>query len=389
MALRYIALLLCIMGVAAAGALPVAADTLEDQLAIHSPQGGAVVGGLVSIIGTADVAGMEGYLVSFGLGVEPTQWIPIGEARSDTVRDGRLALWDTTRVPDGIYTLRLRAILRQDGAFAYRDVYVDGIQVSNAPRTATPYPTLVPSATPTPTRPPTRTPTPIPTIALEDGISPYLYLTMMDLHDPLCSGWRQRYSVWVSNVGAISVTNLIITQTLPVGLEPVLGDSTPGGELGPNQNAVIWRIDLLRPGEATKFELQVSVADWVEIGTWITSQVTLSSDQVPYLAKSESSLLSDCVWLKQTVTARPLVMPTRSATETPTARPSPTTDEGTESGRPTLLPTAARTLAIDIDDPSIARSLDLVTIFISGGLGVLLVVTILLLRRSIGPRIRS
>jgi len=227
-ALRRMTLGLCILSLLAVAPMSVTAETPDDRLAIQSPASGAIVGGLVSILGEADLAGMEGYVVSFGLGAGPTQWIAIGEVRRETVVDGRLALWDTTRIPDGLYRLRLRAIVRRDGILAYRDVYADGIQVANAPRTATPYPTLVPSATPTPTRVPTETPTPLPTIALDDGISPYLYLTMTDLYDPLCSGWRQRYSVWISNVGMISVTNIIVTQTLPLGLEAVLSGPRGG-----------------------------------------------------------------------------------------------------------------------------------------------------------------
>ena|GEM_PF-731286 len=385
MGLRGFGLGLCFVSLVALVAMPVAADTPDERLAIQSPASGSVVGGLVSVLGTADLMGMEGYVVSFGMGEDPGRWIAMGEMRRESTVGERLALWDTTRIPDGLYTIRLRAVVRRDGALSYRDAYVAGIQVANAPRTATPYPTLVPSATPTPTRVPTETPTALPTIALDDGISPYLYLTMTDLYDPLCSGWRQRYSVWISNVGMISVTNIMVTQTLPVGLEAVLADSTPGGELGPQEESVTWRVDSLQPGEALKLELQVTVADWIEIGAWIESQVVLSSDQVPYLAKSEGSLLSDCVWLRQTATAQPLVLPTRAPTETPTPRPTQTEGDG-ESGRPTLLPSPTRTLAIDIDDPSISRGLDVVTLLISGALGVLLVVTILLLRKRIGGR---
>jgi uncharacterized repeat protein (TIGR01451 family) len=244
---------------------------------------------------------------------------------------------------------------------------------------------LQPSVTPTPTLTPTATPTPVPTIALDDGISPYLYLTMTDLYDPLCSGWRQRYSIWISNVGMISVTNVIVTQTLPLGLSPILSDSTPGGVADKDENSVTWQVEALEPGEAVKFELQVDVADWLETGEWITTQTNLTSDQVPYLAKSETSLLSECVWLRQTATARPMILPTAAPTDTPTPSPSPTEMEAA-SGRPTVFPSPSRTLAIDIDDPTISRSLDLVTVLISVGLGGLLVATVYMLRRRGGSR---
>jgi len=102
--MQRLALLLCVLAILTP-ALPVQAQTANDPLAIHSPGPGAVVGGLVSVLGTAEVPDMESYQLSFGPGAEPAQWIPIGQARNDAVRDGRLALWDTTGIPDGSYTL--------------------------------------------------------------------------------------------------------------------------------------------------------------------------------------------------------------------------------------------------------------------------------------------
>jgi hypothetical protein len=71
---------------------------------------------------------------------------------------GRLALWDTTVIPDGQYSLRLR-LVRLDGN--YDEYFVRGIQVVNARPVATP----TQEATPTPSGP-TEIPTATPTIVI-------------------------------------------------------------------------------------------------------------------------------------------------------------------------------------------------------------------------------
>ena len=82
------------------------------------------------------------------------------------VIDGRLETWDTTQVPDGTYSLRLR-VVRKDGN--YEEFYVRQISVVNAQPTETPTATPTPKATPTPLpptptvvieQPPTATPRP-------------------------------------------------------------------------------------------------------------------------------------------------------------------------------------------------------------------------------------
>jgi hypothetical protein len=90
------------------------------------------------------------------------------------VVQGRLALWDTTVIPDGQYSLRLR-VVRVDGN--YDEYFVRGIQVVNTRPVATPTreatPTIViavptvasptprPTETPLPTSEPTATPEPM------------------------------------------------------------------------------------------------------------------------------------------------------------------------------------------------------------------------------------
>jgi hypothetical protein len=127
---------------------------------ITSPRDRAVVRGLVPIEGTATDASFQKYEIHYGPEPNPgDQWTPIqGSPFTAPLVQGRLGLWDTTIIPDGLYSLRLR-VVRQDGN--YEEFFVRGIQVANAlpPETSTPRPT--------PTRAgPTQTPAPTPTILI-------------------------------------------------------------------------------------------------------------------------------------------------------------------------------------------------------------------------------
>ncbi len=69
---------------------------------------GAQVGGILSVLGTADDAALRSYTLEVGKGVAPSRFTRI-EAGSTPVINGRLGLWSTETDDDGIYTLRLTA----------------------------------------------------------------------------------------------------------------------------------------------------------------------------------------------------------------------------------------------------------------------------------------
>ena len=359
------------------------------QVAVTSPRPGAVLGGVVSIIGTVRINGLQRYVLSVGPGHDPAQWIDIVEIDNTMVLNGRLAFWNTTTLPDGVYVLRLRAIY---GAQApqYQDTYVGPLWLSNAPQTRTPEPTLPPSATPTPTALPTVTPTPLPTLALGDGVSPFLYLTQMDQYDPLCKTWGQRYSIWISNVGMVTVTNLILTDTLPVGFEPVLSDSTAGAQYDGAQS-VTWVLGSMSPGEAVKHELEVNIPTWLKPDAWVTNRVIVSCDQASPVESTEQSLVSECPWLKQTAAARPLVLPTlEPSPSTIVAAPSSGAQVITAQGspgasKPTIAPSPTP-VTFAVSEEKVSKSLDILTLVISVGLGILVVLTGVLLYRRLGRR---
>jgi hypothetical protein len=115
---------------------------------------------LVPIEGSASHPQFQKYEVHYGSQPNPgDQWTPVaGSPFSVPVVQGRLGLWDTTIIPDGLYSLRLR-VVRLDGN--YDEYYVRGIVVSNTQPTATP----TPEATPTSSEP-TNTPAPTPTVVI-------------------------------------------------------------------------------------------------------------------------------------------------------------------------------------------------------------------------------
>lgn len=127
---------------------------------ITSPRDRATVRGLVPIEGSATHVQFQKYEIHFGPEPNPgDQWTPIGGSPfTAPVVQGRLGLWDTTIIPDGMYSLRLR-VVRLDGN--YDEYFVRGIQVANTRPTETP----TPAATPTPAGP-TDTPQPTPTIVI-------------------------------------------------------------------------------------------------------------------------------------------------------------------------------------------------------------------------------
>jgi hypothetical protein len=127
---------------------------------ITSPRDRASVRGLVPIEGRATHSQFQKYEIHYGPEPNPgNQWTPIaGSPFTVPVVQGRLGLWDTTVIPDGIYSLRLR-VVRLDGN--YDEYVVRGILVSNTRPTETSTPRPAPTSSG-----PTDTPAPTPTIMI-------------------------------------------------------------------------------------------------------------------------------------------------------------------------------------------------------------------------------
>lgn len=133
------------------------------QAAITSPQPFEALRGQVAISGTALHPQFQRYELYFK--VEPGEdWIFIGEAHYEQVSSGVLGYWDTTSLPDGTYSLRLR-VVRLDGN--YDEAFVRQVLVANTQPTPTPTSEI----TPTPTLTPTPLP-PTPTVVIELPVIP-------------------------------------------------------------------------------------------------------------------------------------------------------------------------------------------------------------------------
>lgn len=169
---------LCVLislGLAIAFALPLVKVVAEppmrpvgqDMLAkIDSPLPNSVLQGRVQVKGSAQHPQFSFYKVEFGPGENPTddQMAIIGAIHEEQVVNGLLETWDTSLVPDGAYTLRLRVV---DITGNYQEDWVRRLSVNNT----SPTPTPTPEVPPTPVFvPPTFTPTiipPTPTIVVE------------------------------------------------------------------------------------------------------------------------------------------------------------------------------------------------------------------------------
>ena len=135
------------------GAGPRALPRPQAALAvISSPEDRAVLRGQVPISGTALHPQFQRYELYYKL--EPGEnWVFIGDAHFEPVDRGLLGTWDTTSLPDGTYSLRLR-VVRLDGNYNEEPAVVRQLLVANAQPTQTPTPEVSPTPTDTPTPPP-------------------------------------------------------------------------------------------------------------------------------------------------------------------------------------------------------------------------------------------
>lgn len=191
-----------------------AAPPLQARSVITYPTSGMTVSGVVEITGIATHPNIAWYDVSYAPGPEPTgtsQWVSLANVQNAQVESGVLAVWDTTTIPDGQYSLALTVIGRDD-PFTYQQI-VTYLTVNNAqpvasptPETEQPTPEPMPTAVvgPTPTpisieQPATPTPRPSPTPGSEEELAgtpaaseeeegPALPFNVQDLRGAFCNG---------------------------------------------------------------------------------------------------------------------------------------------------------------------------------------------------------
>src|SRR5574341_40806 len=153
------------------GALPPVPVQAQDQgvAAITAPLEGAVVSGLVPVIGTATHPQFQRYELAFGYDPNPTDtWFSLGEPVTSQIVNDVLGGWDTTGLTDGTYSLRLR-VYWSDRDFL--ETLVRRVLVQNATPTMTPTPPAA-EATGTPAPPSIASPPP----AAASGTQPVIAL---------------------------------------------------------------------------------------------------------------------------------------------------------------------------------------------------------------------
>jgi hypothetical protein len=97
-------------------------------VSITSPQTGDTLRGQVHIEGAMDIPNFASAELDFAFASNPTDnWFIIQTFPQPKV-DSPLAIWDTTSITDGDYTLRLRVVL-QDGSF--QDAIITALKIRN------------------------------------------------------------------------------------------------------------------------------------------------------------------------------------------------------------------------------------------------------------------
>lgn len=153
------------------------APRYQARSVITYPTEGMVLSGVVEVTGIATHPNIRSYQVRYAAGPRPaadSQWVDFAIVEGVQVENGVLGTWDTTTVPNGLYTLALAVWGVDDPASPYV-FFVNNLTVDNSqplpptptpePPTPEPLPTPV-LETPTPVAvelPPTSTPLPSPT----------------------------------------------------------------------------------------------------------------------------------------------------------------------------------------------------------------------------------
>ena len=110
--------------------------------------------GMVTFEGQINAANLARYQIEYASVTDPENWLMIGQPGTtpQTSPNSPLAVWDTTLIPNGQYTVRLAAF-STTGGHIYRTA---NVTVDNPLPTSTPIPTVTPFSTALP--PPTGIP---------------------------------------------------------------------------------------------------------------------------------------------------------------------------------------------------------------------------------------
>ncbi len=166
---RFLALsLLAVLALALLAAAPQPAPPLQQcaNVLINTPRSGAVVRGDVEIFGSANIDRFQFYKVEFSPLNNPDAWSAVSQVIRRPVVNGRLDVWNTRAIADGLYNLKL-TVVDERAQEVCRSV-VTQLQVANR----------VPPPTPTQAEPPTPEDSPTPPASPTPGVSPTLRTTV-------------------------------------------------------------------------------------------------------------------------------------------------------------------------------------------------------------------
>ncbi len=186
----------------------------QDIAVITEPANNAVVRGSVPVMGSADHPSFQFYILEFH--PEPVtneRWQIIGAIQEAPALNTVLQTWDTSLIPDGSYTLRLR-VVRLDGN--YSEGFSQQVVVANSQPISTDTPAAAPIEEVTPTVTPTSLP-PTPTIVIDQPIvdtpTPRPVETSAPLADP-----AEDSGSFIPTVTGFSVSPLITACLYGAGL---------------------------------------------------------------------------------------------------------------------------------------------------------------------------
>jgi membrane peptidoglycan carboxypeptidase len=107
----------------------VGADVSGDPNAnavIFLPRNGQQISGVIQILGRATSPDFQGYLLEWGSGEDPDQWVSI-VTNPNEVSTGTIGAWNTSGLPDGKYTLRLTVLDEEMGELQSEVTVIKGI----------------------------------------------------------------------------------------------------------------------------------------------------------------------------------------------------------------------------------------------------------------------
>jgi hypothetical protein len=94
------------------------------------PRNGQQVSGVIQILGRAASPDFQGYLLEWGVGDDPDEWVSI-VTNPNEVSTGTIGAWNTSGLPDGEYTLRLTVLDKEMGELHTQVTVVIGSRQSD------------------------------------------------------------------------------------------------------------------------------------------------------------------------------------------------------------------------------------------------------------------